>query len=132
MIWRQNIVTKPVTINNGCWDELLQGCSGSSHHWAHDRADVCCVITAHPQNIEVSVFLNSSFSCFEKLLLTWISRFCGATIQESLIMLMTLPWLLHHNKNIFLCLNPEYFCLFDRLLLTWFSRFLWKQISMSL
>ena len=32
--------------------------------------DVYCEITVHPQNIEVSVFLNTSFFCFEKLLMT--------------------------------------------------------------
>ena len=42
-------------------------------------------------------------------------------------MLMTFAWLRHRNKNIFLYLKPECFCLFDKLLLTWISRLLWKQ-----
>ena len=55
--------------------------------------------------------------------------FVEAAIQGPIIMSMTFAWLWHRNKNIFLCLNPECFCLFDTLLLTWISRFLWKQTS---
>ena len=39
--------------------------------------------------------------------------FVEAAIQELMIKLMTFAWLRHRNKNIFLCLNPECFCLFD-------------------
>ena len=39
--------------------------------------------------------------------------FVEAAIQEPMIKLMTFAWLRHRNKNIFLCLNPECFCLFD-------------------
>ena len=119
-------------INNWWWGELLQDCSGSSHHWACNHADVYCVITAHPQNLEVSVPINTSFLCFEKLLLTWNSRFLLKQPSRSLIILMTFTWLRHQNKNVFLCLNPECFCLFDRLLLARISRFFLKQTSMSL
>ena len=54
---------------------MLQGCRGRSLHWAFYHADVYCVINIHHQNIEVSISLNTSFFGFEKLLLTWISRF---------------------------------------------------------
>ena len=119
-------------INNWWWVELLQDCSGSSHHWACNHADAYCVITAHPQNLEVSVPMSTRFFFFEKLLLTWISRFLLKQPSRSLIMLMTFTWLPHQNKNIFLCLNPECFCLFDILLLARISRFFLKQTSMSL
>ena len=57
-----------------CWDELRQGCRGSSHHWPFYHA-VYCVINVRHQNIEVSISLKISFFSIEKLLLTWISRF---------------------------------------------------------
>ena len=113
-------------INNCWWAELLQDCSGSSHHWACNHADFYCVITAHTQNLEVSVPMSTSFFCFEKLLLTWNSRFLLKQPSRSLIMLMTFTWLRYQNKNIFLCLNSECFCLFDRPLLAWISRFFFK------
>ena len=61
---------------NCYWDEL-QSFRGSSHHWAYNHADVYCVIAVHHQNMKVSVSLNISFFCFEKLLLTWTSEFLG-------------------------------------------------------
>ena len=92
----------------------MQGFCGNSYHWTYNHAVYCAVITAHHQNMEVSVFLNTSFFCFEKLLLTWISRFLW--IPPSVIILMPLAWWCHQNQKIFVCLNAECFCL--KLLLT--------------
>ena len=43
--------------------------------WVYNHADVYYIITLYHQNIGVSVSLITSFFCFEKLLLTWNSRF---------------------------------------------------------
>ena len=77
--WGLNNNVWRIILNNKVWLDCywnkLQSFCGGNHHWAHNHADVYCVITVNHQNMEVSVSLNTSFFCFEKLLLKWMRRF---------------------------------------------------------
>ena len=79
--------------------------------------------------MEASISLKTSFFCLEKLLLKWISRFLWKQPSMSYIMLMSLAWRRHQNKEICIYLTGDCFCLFYKLSLTWISRYLWNQSS---
>ena len=107
----------------------MQGCSGSSLHWAYKHGDVYCVITVRHHNIE------ALFVWTPELLLFWKTAadmsfkvFEEATIYEPRIMLIPFAWW-HHQKLFFLCLNAKCLFLFDKLLLTWISRFLQNHVD---